>query len=114
MKELDYGQALVFLEKAVAEKGPDYVYLRKDYYSEDTGGCVYFDGGAPSCIVGHVLSYMGFDSAPEGRTASQALRTKAIKADQRTQDLLDSVQESQDSGVPWGESVLRAQGFEDG
>lgn len=109
MTELDYGQALVFLEKAVAEKGPDYVYERRS-----SEACVYFDQGKPSCIVGHMFDYMGLRGIPEGKAASQALETLGIAADTRTRDLLNHVQELQDTGVPWGDALRQAQGFDGG
>lgn len=109
MTELDYGQALVFLEKAIGEKGPDYVYQRMT----NGMGCLYFEQGQPSCIVGHVLSYMGIDSAPEGQGASRALKSLGVRTDFKTTALLDGVQEKQDNGVPWGEALRRAQGLSD-
>lgn len=113
MTELDYGQALVFLEKAVADKGPDYVYRRTTPVTEseyETGQtCLYFEQGQPSCIVGHVMSYMGVTHSREGINAGHALTEAGIAADARTRRFLEEVQEKQDNGVPWGEAVRRAQ-----
>lgn len=48
-------KALELLERAVAEKGADYVYK----YPEDISACQYIDGyGQPSCIVGHAFKYL--------------------------------------------------------
>lgn len=118
MKHLDYGQAVVFLEKAVAEKGANYVY--ESIETEEAYGeydemrdvqtaCLYFHDGQPSCIVGHVLSYMGYTEATEGQSATQAIHNLGIEADARTQALLSEVQEAQDQGVAWGRAVGEAQ-----
>lgn len=122
-RELDYGQAVVFLEKAVAEKGPDFTYHTRElneheratwYASDDMveEGCLYFDNGQPSCIVGHVLSYMGYDNAPEGAPAQIALTTLGIAMDDETRRLLTDVQRRQDNGIPWGEAVNKSLGLE--
>jgi hypothetical protein len=113
MTELDYGQALVFLEKAIGEKSPDYVYKRVTEMTEEEEengqSCLYFEQGQPSCIVGHVLSYMGINSAPEGSGAGHALTQLGVHADPKTKALLEDVQERQDDGVPWGEALRKAQ-----
>lgn len=116
MTELDYGQALVFLEKAIGEKGADYVYEVNGLNAKveaDRGNslqCLYFDKGQPSCIVGHVLDYMGIgaNEAIENEPARNAL-DGLIETDEKTITLLDKVQEHQDKGVPWGEALRLAQ-----
>jgi len=59
---LSYQDALTFLEKAVADKGADYVYenpLRPGSEAQTTD-CRYFDAEQqPSCILGHVLVHLG-------------------------------------------------------
>lgn len=110
LKHLDYGQAVVFLEKAIAEKGADYEYEAPSIdYETNTAQCVYFHGGQPSCVVGHVLSYMGYESAREGVCASLALGDLGIEADMETMGFLDVVQDYQDTGYSWGEALRMAQ-----
>lgn len=108
LKQLDYGQAVVFLEKAIAEKGADYEYERP----EESETCLYFEQGQPSCIVGHVLSYMGYNHVTEGMGVMGVLRSLGIDADYQTQNLLMNVQTSQDGGMPWGDAVRCAQGLD--
>ena len=51
-KVIDRDEAIALLERAVNEKGADYVY-------PDKINCLYADGNRPGCIVGHALSYVG-------------------------------------------------------
>lgn len=104
---LDYDTALALLERAVAEKGADYAYPRSY--------CVYFEpDGSPSCIVGHVLAYMGVtrrDVLDWNRSPVLTLCSlEVIEADYLTQRLLVLTQMHQDSGTPWGEAVAKAKG----
>lgn len=114
MKFLDYDMAVNLMEKAIGERGEDYIYepIRQ---RELPGGdaevvaCLYFAEGEPSCLVGHVLSYMGYDSAPEGNVASPTLADgMGIDIDVDTADLLDTVQQGQDKGMPWGRALTEA------
>jgi hypothetical protein len=57
---IDTNRAIKLLEKAVAEKGEDYI----DPRSSGVGGCKYVVDGAPSCIVGHVVAYAKPDIVP--------------------------------------------------
>lgn len=106
VRELDLGQAVVFLEKAIAEKGADYVYEP----AQNGERCLYFDNGTPSCLVGHVLSYMGYDSTDvtENEDAETTIQKMGIEFDKETARLLCAVQENQDDGLAWGESLRRA------
>lgn len=128
-KELDFDQAIIYLEKAVGEKGRDYIYeidgVDAITYRNQSHGiampCHYWHKGAPSCIVGHVLDYMGYEpeqivglhhvNCIEGNTAAHALGLLGIDADPETQALLHKVQELQDRGVPWGEALDRVRGL---
>lgn len=112
MTELDYDTALGLLFRAVEEKGEDFVYTPLGVDEHGDSQCKYFEHGQPSCIVGHVLDYMGIDSVREGLGASFALRELGIEVDAATQHLLDEVQTQQDGGMPWGEALRRAQGLE--
>lgn len=114
---LTYTDALRYLEKAVAEKGEDYVYPS---YQE---GCEYFESvygsntGQPSCIVGHVLSYNGVtrEDLGGGLNSSGVLTLNSqhpngvLDVDDATEDLLVFAQRFQDNGMPWGQAVAEAQ-----
>jgi len=114
---LTYDEAVSLLERAVAEKGADYVYPR----AHRLAGCVYFEEEtkAPSCIVGHVLAYKGVDPEPfiedvnlNGDTVDSLLSDDEdpgfVNTDGRTKSLLSWVQHIQDNGKPWGDAVYRA------
>ena len=127
---LSYEDACTFLDKAIADKGEDYVYeppIKHNF--GNTESCRYFDQEAqPSCIVGHVLSHMGvgpfpFDSVINSRGVSQLvagvsdfggpielediplpLYANQINASP-TYLLLARAQSYQDQGCPWGLAV---------
>lgn len=109
-RTLDLGEAVVLLEKAIADKGADFVYSPEGTSANSANGCVYFKGGAPSCIVGHVISYMGleYDASIEGTMASTALENLGVELDVQTRLLLNKVQDAQDIGTPWGEALNEA------
>lgn len=94
--------------RAVEEKGADYVYPDSEkglvsMYTEPI--CRYFreDDGAPSCIFGHVLSYLGKSTALEGSNADIALAGCGFTGAERT--AANHAQVSQDSGATWGETL---------
>lgn len=110
--ELTYKKALEYLRRAIKEKGAEYVYeldgITPNRYREENGHnmtCEYFHNDQPSCIVGHVMSYMGYGHAEEGISATQALNSLGIEYDVNSGVLLDRVQEKQDTGYPWGEAL---------
>lgn len=109
---LDEAQAINLLEKAVGEKGADYVYPRMMTVGDITVAtqCDYFREDQPSCLVGHVLSYLGYDNADEaeGHSASYAMEKLGIEFDDAAAFILEQAQDAQDSGTPWGEAVENA------
>lgn len=112
MIELTYDKAVELLERAVAEKGADYVYQRPTNEQGIPRGCAYFHGKEPGCIIGHVLSYLGLTRGDIGQynTAySWHALTHCVgfdvRADERTNKLLQTAQCRQDDGHSWGEAV---------
>jgi hypothetical protein len=98
--KLNYNEALELLNRVVEEKGADHVYQ---------GKCVYFHGGAPACIIGHVMAYKGITPDDlEGNENSMAALMLDLGEDQKTRILLSIVQSKQDGGIPWGEAVADA------
>lgn len=102
------------LERAVAEKGEDYIYDRYEM-----GSCAYFVGGKPACIVGHVFHYKGMtaeqfkrladeDGYPNTARVRVLAETGLIDTDDSTLRLLDLVQLAQDDGNTWGVSLAEA------
>jgi hypothetical protein len=106
---LNYKEAVELLNRAVAEKGEDFVYPanRSD---PNTPACVYFAEGAPSCIIGHVLAYKGVPAEKmEGDPINAApVVSLHIAQDDSTACLLIDAQINQDAGIPWGEAVALA------
>jgi hypothetical protein len=106
---LDYQRAKALLLAQVEKLGADHTYLR----NEDNT-CSYFKrNGRPDCIVGHILSDLGFKlkdlnklQANVGTGVYQVFPDLGIiDADDRALDLLAYAQGEQDAGKTWGESV---------
>lgn len=125
---VDEAKAIELLERAVEEKGSDYVDPRSS-----TTGCEYADEkGQPLCIVGHVLSYLGVDlrpvvfesayggpeerlwgddfSAAELYGSSEKAPLGDIEFTSEATYVLSEAQNYQDSGKSWGEALGAAQG----
>lgn len=102
--KLSYDEALELLNKAVEDKGEDYIYL-----PPGRDGCVYFNKGKPSCIVGHVLAAKGVKSTDLNSAYNgSGVTTLDIAEDERASLLLIQAQLTQDGGEPWGEAVKTA------
>ncbi len=112
---LTYEKALELLMRAVEEKGEDYCYEEPSEFDS----CIYFEHDAsPSCIVGHVLHYLGFEPSEHWMAAYNVdqhvpciLGTFGYLTGGLTAAaclLLVAAQGYQDQAYPWGECVLRA------
>lgn len=91
------------LARAVEEKGADYVYPEAEkaqYLIIGDPVCSYFYEGKPSCIIGHVLSYLGRTKASEGSNASTVLRGFGFTLGELA--AAQSAQGAQDQGGTWG------------
>jgi len=112
-KTLTYDDAVALLDRAVAEKGADYVYPEEEKREGGEFGsmmCQYrTDSGGPSCIIGFVGNYLGvLDQFTEAKPGVENLKNAGYDFDNRTYALLDESQSDQDWGITWGESVERA------
>ena len=123
------------LREAVADRGEDYRYQHPEAADSSNDACLYVwnlpDGRQPGCIVGYVLHRLGvtlkqlsqFDSTLFGgtgfETAVARFAVRALARDgaitfptdeehDRVASLLMAVQEYQDAGYTWGESVTHA------
>lgn len=109
-------KALELLEKAVAEKGEDFVYTSP---IADTRVCQYIDSSSnPSCIVGHVVKYLSDElgnqavflelGEHEGQSALD-LVLPGVVFDSEAALALATAQEVQDSMEDtWGTALKRA------
>lgn len=133
MKTLTYDEAVEILDKAVKERGADWVFPElnecptctvddwEDYEPcpwHYSGGCRYFsDDRKPACLVGYVID-QAIDHSQlnmmdiEAHHALDALNILqnwgVLVVDDRTADLLYKAQEAQDGGHPWGVAVADA------
>jgi hypothetical protein len=114
-KTLTYDEAVSLLDRAVAEKGADYVYPDDEKQGNKFGfpQCQYrTEDDKPSCIIGYVGNYLGvLDQFSEGEPGVSVLRDAGYTFDYRTDDLLNEAQSQQDAGMPWGKSVDAAKAF---
>ncbi|WP_025157226.1 hypothetical protein [Leifsonia aquatica] len=114
---IDRDRAIELMERAVAEKGADYVYDLSDEYG--TGiACFYVRGGKPSCIVGHALHYAGVDietlvelDSPAGysSTSIESIiendRVPGLSFTAEARAALRTAQSAQDLRETWGHSL---------
>lgn len=125
--ELDAERALALLRAAVAGR-EDYVYQRvplsDDAYDDygdygpdpDELGCRYEYGGAPCCLIGHVLKHAGATIAQLGdldadggvpiTDAPQRARWLQLTPD--AAHVLQRAQDQQDYGETWGAALAAA------
>lgn len=113
----DINETVALVERAVNEKGPDYVfpargkeYRLPNYWNNNSQGmCRYFTltDHKPACIVGQVLAYVGLeDRALEGQGAASLDLEDSFTSE--AQYFLSEVQGYQDGGESWGAALLRA------
>lgn len=121
-RELGFNEAVALLHRAVEEKGPHYIYTRVKGHTNENGHCVNFDLGKPSCLIGHLLSYLGYGPkhlefglvyGPRVVELSSGgvdgvFSRVGIVTDPRTMYMLSTAQRLQDQGVPWGHAVASA------
>ncbi len=127
---IDLDKAYQMMLAQVQKNGADYVYKPPESY----GACVYFETDknaalVPSCIVGHMLSDLGFSSPSDlnlrldveshgyasdfnASGANTILRRMKnfgfVDIDEEAIAFLTTVQDHQDNGMPWGRAVEEA------
>lgn len=122
MTTITLDQFVDYAEKAVADRGRDFVY--PDSWKDEMGQCFYAnvepDGSiSPSCIVGHILWQIDPDllstvhNVWEGTGASGLLEeingTKSIFfSESKIRDFAEDLQLSQDDGQAWGDALEAA------
>lgn len=101
--------------EALAEKGEDYIYLKRE--------CVYAEDGVPSCFVGHVVYILDPEAFAQLAEREDEYGTESVKflmgsdddylplyfwtAD--AADLLAIVQDGQDRRKTWGDALAYAE-----
>lgn len=102
---LDLPLARELVNRAIDEKGADYVYNVPVGENET---CLYFRNGKPDCLIGHVLHYLGIDQGcvREGESAGGVLISlrgqNKLTFTSEAADYLSAAQGHQDNGKPWG------------
>lgn len=133
MRALNYDEAVLILDKALKERGEDWVFPQYDECKtcqsnnwEDyepcqwhrDACCRYFaPDGSPACLVGYVISETVDRShldmvEIEAQHALDAFSVLynwgALAVEERTAEMLYRAQELQDKGISWGEAVAAA------
>lgn len=97
--------------KSLAQASPNFVYKTEDDV-DGSGGCTYFHGTEPGCIVGHLLARHGVQSFDlgfnNGAAVQQLINEGMLRVSHRASKILNEVQRRQDSGTTWGTSVQEA------
>lgn len=99
------------MNKALDEKGQDYIYAQPEH------GCSYAVGGERSCIVGHVLFYLDEDMFNKVVAWEESPHSSDLTFDQVAADLelpfdddqvaaLRNAQIDQDNGTAWGAAAV--------
>lgn len=110
----DLGQKLIGIVRAKAAETPDFVYSTPLVNQQDDPPCVYVYNGCPSCLIGHALFEAGvITPSLESQTGNskafgQLTDELGLELDGDEAYWLRMVQRSQDTHLPWGESVKRA------
>lgn len=110
--ELTLEKAKELVGQAIEEKGANYAY-------PGLGGvCVYVENCEPSCLVGAALVNGGVDpmrfieleiNTMGSRDALETLHAHGdIDVSASAKRYFDSLQNSQDNGIPWGEANEKA------
>jgi hypothetical protein len=113
---LTYETALDALEKAVADRGEEYVYPRQG--TDTNSSCLYWHKNeqAPGCLVGLALHQLGVSAevlesfGPAGiRMLAPSLpHLSGVEMSPAALELMSKVQCYQDQGMPWGSALDRA------
>lgn len=95
--------------RTVVAENPDFVYEAPG--GPDEVACKYVHDGAPSCLVGHVMSRLGLPldilSANEGASPCQIGGDLGISV--RAADALTEAQDYQDQEYTWSDSLAHAE-----
>lgn len=114
LEQIDAQRALDLLEKAVAERGEEYVYQPVWFPGRSELSCVYVDQDEqPSCIVGMALTLHGIPAETLARVndfAADCLPTEWVTTEAAY--ILRHAQRLQDRGLAWGAAVRNARSGE--
>jgi hypothetical protein len=112
-------KVMAMLSEVVSER-PDYVYESGMEDAEGDTVCLYVQDGAPSCVIGHVLSRLGvsldtlarFDNGG-GSGADEVVGKTLDGVSDDMASALREAQVSQDQGYDWTHSLGMATRYMD-
>lgn len=111
MTELTYEKLKELACDVVADRGENFVYPG-EWYDNETMSCRYSqpeNNSAPACIVGCMADRLGaLNLMTEGKYASSSFRLAGFDLSLMAREFVDSLQESQDEGYPWGYALRMA------
>lgn len=112
---LTYVEAEKLLKRAVAERGEDYIYPKKNVGSEVGGGCRNWhpETDSPGCIIGLIAYYILGEKAKqvcvsEGMLYAVSItlfKTLDISMSDEVSNYLSEIQSAQDNDIPWGRAI---------
>lgn len=114
MIELKYEDVVNWAREGVQERGEDFVYQS---HSDGTGlRCRYFHDGRPDCFVGYIFDKAGIQLTerfnaygPVSNALEDLIRNRVISPPAGSAyTFLVKLQDRQDSGCSWGESLADA------
>lgn len=106
MKKITGSEALKSLERAVTQKGLNYIYPGAKKQQ-----CVYFNNNnKPSCIVGYAFDYLGVDPKllSYSDNTSRVVVLSNVKMTDKAIRIFDAAQTAQDCGHSWGQALANA------
>lgn len=107
--EVDVPEAIALLERAVKERGEDYVY--PDAERSAYGECQYFIGRAPGCLIGLVMTYVGADAEDANEGEGVSSQNWPVNLTPGAISVFSLAQEVQDQGGTWGQAFAEASSF---
>lgn len=109
MIELTYPVVLDLANRAVADRGSDYIY---EMHSSEAVGCKYVHEGQPDCMVGWILAAAGLPLINAHNRAGDSDELlnylderDEVNATEEARLFLRAVQRKQDAGYTWGEAL---------
>lgn len=117
---LDLDAATALLQRAVEDRGEHFQYLPKQSQYGLFSACRYFHGeqGAPGCIVGLAMSYLGLSNKSlatmdtcggiGGATQRAHLHSIGVTMSEQAVALFRGAQRRQDAGMSWGRVLQEA------
>lgn len=105
---IDEDDAIHGLRKVVEKQGPDTIYR----IPPEVGHCVYVERGACSCLISHVLVYLG---VPIGAleywndATIDCITLPGVSITDKAVVVLKAGQDAQDVGESWGQALEDAE-----